>query len=799
MELSQAIQNIYREKENLVIVGLTGRTGAGCSTVAKILRKEKFSDLDLKEPSNNGCCGTENQKYSIIYEFMEYKGRWKPFTVIDISSIILSFILEEGIDKLIDYMESLRMQKEGKTINIGDFSLVKEKLNGLKWMCEKTNKFNITDIENILYQGEKNENKEKLKTFIKFYTETIVEYKESFKNVLDDCNSLIITDSKVEEEKRARYDLYTFLMQQFGNNLRASGHPFIEKVEYNKSFELVNKINNIIKIIRRYHKLENQQCRICIDAFRNPYEIHFFKDKYKYFYAFSINTDDGERKERLQINPESLDNLDKIEYPNKFKTEEELFYHQNIKDCLEISDVHIYNNHIDNGKYFFLTEQLIKYIALILHPGLVTPSKVERCMQLAYIAKLSSGCLSRQVGAVVTGADFSIRAVGWNDVPEGQVSCNLRDVRTYCKNKDKNLFSKYEVEDKQFGKVMDKINEEIKNGNIDTYGLKFHYCFKDIYNGLQKNKNQVYTRSLHAEENAFLQTAKYGGTGVKDGKLFVTASPCELCSKKSYQLGIKDIYYIDPYPGISASHILKFGKRENPELKLFYGAVGYAYLTMYTPKLAYKDELSILTGINSTEVSKNIDNIFPEALKFQDVIYNQTKLSLEFEDRCTMKMMNHSELQIKKEGIKTINKMQIWSGNKCCIELFNSDPKCRLRQKINGEQILYSLDYEEPLRKDEIIKFDLLTNMSDSKQVMQPFLCQIIKHVMKELILVLKVPKNLIQEVRKCVYADNLMSVCIERKSLKKSTKIDKNLDIYELKIVKPNVNYTYAIEWDFK
>ena len=115
------------------------------------------------------------------------------------------------------------------------------------------------------------------------------------------------------------------------------------------------------------------------------------------------------------------------------------------------------------------------------------------------------------------------------------------------------------------------------------------YCFKDVYNGLKGEKNQVYTRALHAEENAFLQISKYGGTEVKGGCLFTTASPCELCAKKAYQLGIEKIYYIDPYPGISQSHILTFGSTGNPEMKLFYGAIGQSYLDFYQPRISIKD------------------------------------------------------------------------------------------------------------------------------------------------------------------------------------------------------------------
>jgi len=125
-------------------------------------------------------------------------------------------------------------------------------------------------------------------------------------------------------------------------------------------------------------------------------------------------------------------------------------------------------------------------------------------------------------------------------------------------------------------------------------GRNSAYCFKTEYNTLKDKDNQVHTRSLHAEENAFLQISKYGGRGIEGGYLFTTASPCELCAKKAYQLGIKKIYYIDPYPGIATNHILMAGVN-NPELILFSGAIGRAFHLLYSPVVAYKDEMSALT------------------------------------------------------------------------------------------------------------------------------------------------------------------------------------------------------------
>ncbi|WP_407675469.1 hypothetical protein [Paraburkholderia sabiae] len=87
--------------------------------------------------------------------------------------------------------------------------------------------------------------------------------------------------------------------------------------------------------------------------------------------------------------------------------------------------------------------------------------------------------------------------------------------------------------------------------------------------------------------------AKYGGQSILGGYLFTTASPCELCAKKAYQLGIRKIYYIDPYPGIATNHVLASGT-QRPELSLFEGAIGAAYHDLYQPVMSYKDELPLL-------------------------------------------------------------------------------------------------------------------------------------------------------------------------------------------------------------
>ena len=53
-------------------------------------------------------------------------------------------------------------------------------------------------------------------------------------------------------------------------------------------------------------------------------------------------------------------------------------------------------------------------------------------------------------------------------------------------------------------------------------------------------------RTTHAEANAIVQAAK-NGVDIKDGEIYVTASPCYNCFKLIANSGIKTIYYDEFY------------------------------------------------------------------------------------------------------------------------------------------------------------------------------------------------------------------------------------------------------------
>ena len=555
-----------------------------------------------------------------------------------------------------------------------------------------------------------------------------------------------------------------------------------------------------IKIVKKYNEICGvTSSRICIDAIRNPYEAHYFKDKYSSFYLAAIHTDESDRRKRLSnLDAEELQSLDDVEYELTNRNEFDIFCHQDIQSCLSIADIHFYNPQVQDGRYYFLSEQILKYIALMLHPGLITPTHIERCMQTAYVASYNSGCLSRQVGAVITGPDFSIKAVGWNEVPEGQVPCNLRCVEDYCNNKDFQSYSTFEIEDKAFESSLFSINEKTKESNLG--GIAFSYCFKDIYNGITNAKNQVHTRALHAEENAFLQLSKNGGQGIKGGKLFSTASPCELCSKKAYQLGIKEIYYIDPYPGIATRHILSFGTENNPAVYLFYGAIGNAYMKLYMPRIPFKDELRLRVGFDCKKIIKQTssDSDFTSGLKDFKTVYQ--KNCFIFKTRTDIQEITVAKLEALHDGIDKLSHKMYWTGSSFDGFQLKKCNREHTFEEIRGNGLPYQgiIKFASPLNVSDFVEWEIETNVKDTRRIMSPYYahCVTVKTDMLEI--EVRAPKGLISNVQTATYADLKMSkeLEIERSALAPTE--ENEMQVFKISINKPNLMYSYCIEWEF-
>lgn len=592
------VDKIYRLRKNFVIIGLTGRTGSGCTTVAEML-STSFADLkSLHREFHSGEITNDVRKNRIVYRYLQ-KNWNTPFTIITASDIIFYYALKCTFD---DFIKAIVKANTPKANANEDEMVVdlKKQITSLKRVFD--------DLHNrIVFLDEKLDDLRSNLDYSLIQDLKKIIFKE-IKDFRDQLKALMSTPTLIDTG-----------LQQWGNNIRMfdSIQPTTNE-DWRAPSCLAHKINQIIKVLRRWNKEENLPTMIVIDALRNPFEILYFRERYSAFYLMSVNTTEQIRHRKLfekGLRVEEIKKIDDGEKLNKDGNRTEIenrYQFIDIDACISSSDIFLTHDGTPAGQNYELVNQVFTYLSLIFHPGLVPPSPLERVMQVAYTAKLNSGCLSRQVGAVVTNNKYSVQSIGWNTTAEGQTPCSIRSLYDLSEQEDSEAFSNYEKNDTEFNHFINLLSSKYKKINTDQLkGLTLTYCFKDVYTTIKSQKeqgNQVHTRSLHAEENAFLQLAKYGTQGIEGGFLFTTASCCELCAKKAYQLGIKRIYYIDAYPGITRSHILESGNRQ-PQMTLFHGAIGRAYISLYNPMLPLKDEIETLTGVRvKRDILKNTES-----------------------------------------------------------------------------------------------------------------------------------------------------------------------------------------------
>lgn len=121
----------------------------------------------------------------------------------------------------------------------------------------------------------------------------------------------------------------------------------------------------------------------------------------------------------------------------------------------------------------------------------------------AFLAKLRSNCLTRQIGAVIVKNNRQI-STGYNGTPSGFLNCHEGG----CK------------------RCSDRIKGSIKSGE----GLDRCIC-------------------VHAEANAIMQCVMFGNAGsTKNATLYSTLSPCIECSKMAITVGIDRVVILSQYP-----------------------------------------------------------------------------------------------------------------------------------------------------------------------------------------------------------------------------------------------------------
>ena len=346
-DLHKSIETLYSNRKNFVVIGLTGRTGAGCSTTAKML-SDTIDKIKIPRPLRSNA--NEERKYRICYDFVHKN--WKPFIWVQIKDIIASFILDNDFESFKEYAVEIlakgtisreQVEKILEEQIKEDYEVLYKHRLEIKALRKKTEDEETVNKKDILERREQAEN---------FYFNILPPFTDKLKTHLGSLTG----------------DTYTSFFQKAGDNIRSSGNALIEKYDSKNIHRLAIRVNKVIKIFTNKYR-HQKNVYIVIDAIRNPFEAVFFRERYSAFYLLSINTPEEDRVHRLKKNFHLTDlqlkNIDNKEGEKKLEGAD-FFYSQNIPACIQSADIHINNPQEGSSDFNSLKKQLMKYVSLIL-------------------------------------------------------------------------------------------------------------------------------------------------------------------------------------------------------------------------------------------------------------------------------------------------------------------------------------------------------------------------------------------------------------------------------------------------
>lgn len=193
---------------------------------------------------------------------------------------------------------------------------------------------------------------------------------------------------------------------------------------------------------------------------------------------------------------------------------------------------------------------LRRFVELLFGNPFHPPDPDEQAMMHAYVARLASSDLSRQVGAALYNKEGCLISTGYNDVPKagGGFYTNEipkdRDARDFRLRRNSSHDAKQEIYEQILMYLRDQKNISIPDTFLEEMTLKKmlielkeHTSFMDILE---------YSRNVHAEMSCLMNALRMGQS-VVGGTLYTTTFPCHKCAKHLVAAGIKKVVYLDRF------------------------------------------------------------------------------------------------------------------------------------------------------------------------------------------------------------------------------------------------------------
>lgn len=299
---------------------------------------------------------------------------------------------------------------------------------------------------------------------------------------------------------------------------------------------------------------KSSDTKFVVKSFRNHYEVDYFRKNHTSFTLFSIDAERDIRCKRGNYSREEI--FDRED--ERDSGEEQPEYGQNVRLCVDRADVVINNNEDEKS----LLSKIDNYIDLIEHPHKFSPLAHETSMAHACRESTKNGCLKRAVGAAIVeekGRKEEIISLGYNSTPGNISSC--KELGSVCYRESSRKCPHCGVDIQMILETCNKCNNKIEKQKR-----------------IELNKNLDLCRAIHAEERAILRGTNIRRNSLEGAILYTTTFPCILCAKKIVEVGIKKVWYIDPYPFRDAKDLLLKAK---VEISKFEGVKSRAYDRLY--------------------------------------------------------------------------------------------------------------------------------------------------------------------------------------------------------------------------
>lgn len=393
------------------------------------------------------------------------------------------------------------------------------------------------------------------KTFDKYYTEELIIglcgqlgtdlklVSKDLKDILEEyeyeCEEIKLSEFLFEDTPKPKDEFERILQgMNYGDQIRLDHNNEI------LATKAIAKILHSRTTETSQNDLENRDFKsrrkcFIINSIKHPDEVIAFQKVYENsFYLLGVFSSENERQKHLEkiISKKSHGKIKELIVRDNDDT--------SAKNGQKLRDVFTKSDYFIRFSSESLNSKINRFIDLIFDFGINTPTKDENAMFQATAAAVNSACLSRQVGACITDKNGEILSIGWNDVPKSGGGVYLHtdenDQRCFCNdwkcctnsNKKENMISKIVTDlgssELLTSTTISKIEEILKKNGI-----------KDLIE---------FGRSVHAEMNAIIIGSQQTGDRMRGGNLFCTTFPCHNCARHIIMAGIKNVYYIEPYP-----------------------------------------------------------------------------------------------------------------------------------------------------------------------------------------------------------------------------------------------------------